>query len=69
MSEHIGLGDGFVRASDGFWFNAVTGVVEEGMQSPSLDRVGPFATRADAADALGQLRRNKEAWDATELDD
>lgn len=69
MSEHIGLGDEFTRASDGYWCNTVTGQVEEGMQSPSRDRIGAFATRDEAADALEQVRRNNVRADAAEFDD
>lgn len=39
-----------------FWFNTRTGEVEVGPQSLSVDRIGPFATRELAANALQSLR-------------
>lgn len=35
-----------------FWYNTRTGKVEEGLQSNSLDRIGPFSTREEAARGL-----------------
>jgi hypothetical protein len=35
-----------------FWFNRKTGLVEVGAQSLSIDRLGPFETRAEAERAL-----------------
>lgn len=31
-----------------YWYNTRTGVVEEGKQSLSIDRIGPFSTREEA---------------------
>jgi hypothetical protein len=45
-----------------FWYNMRTGEVEQGFQSSSLDRVGPFATRDEAAHALEKLRANSAKW-------
>ncbi|MDJ0348285.1 SPOR domain-containing protein [Cryobacterium sp. PH29-G1] len=45
-----------------FWYNMHTGEVEQGLQSTSLDRVGPFATRDEAAHALEKLRANSAKW-------
>ena len=45
-----------------FWYNMRTGEVEHGLQSASLDRVGPFATRDEAAHALEKLRANSAQW-------
>jgi hypothetical protein len=45
-----------------FWYNMRTGKVEQGPQSLSLDRVGPFATEAEAAHALEKLRENSAKW-------
>ena len=39
-----------------------SGEVEHGFQSPSVDRVGPFATRAEAEHALEKLRENSAKW-------
>lgn len=35
-----------------YWFNKVTMSVEVGFQSPSLNRIGPFDSRAKAERAL-----------------
>jgi len=51
--------------SDGdekYWYNLSTGEVEFGMQSASVDRVGPFDTAHDAAQAPETLRRRSRAW-------
>ena len=45
-----------------FWYNMRTGKVEQGPQSLSLDRVGPFATEVEAAHALEKLRENSAKW-------
>ncbi|WP_022884009.1 SPOR domain-containing protein [Glaciibacter superstes] len=45
-----------------FWYNMNTGAVEQGFESPSIDRVGPFATRDEAAHALEKLRANSAKW-------
>jgi hypothetical protein len=45
-----------------FWYNLRTGEVEQGFISPSLDRVGPFQTRAEAERALEILRENSAKW-------
>lgn len=39
-----------------------TGQVEQGAQSLSIDRVGPFATEAEASHALEKLRENSAKW-------
>ena len=51
-----------------FWYNMRTGAVEQGMQSPSTDRVGPFATREEAVHALEKLRANSAKWAADEAE-
>lgn len=35
-----------------YWYNTKTGEVEEGPQSLGVNRLGPFATRKEAARAL-----------------
>ncbi|MBG6059313.1 MULTISPECIES: SPOR domain-containing protein [Cryobacterium] len=47
-----------------FWYNMRTGAVEQGFESPSVDRVGPFATREEASHALEKLRANSAKWAA-----
>jgi len=45
-----------------FWYNLRTGEVEQGFVSQSVDRVGPFETRAEAERALEILRANSAKW-------
>ena len=45
-----------------FWYNLHTGEVEQGFESPSVDRVGPFETHAEAERALEILRANSAKW-------
>ena len=45
-----------------FWYNMRTGAVEQGLLSPSIDRVGPFATFDEATHALDKLRSNSAKW-------
>lgn len=40
---------GIDDASETYWYNTRTGEVEEGPQSLSIDRLGPFSTREEAA--------------------
>ncbi|MFT4158006.1 MAG: SPOR domain-containing protein [Microbacterium sp.] len=47
---------------DKYWYNLATGQVEFGMISPSVDRVGPFDTEAEAANAPGLLAERSRAW-------
>lgn len=53
--------------SDGdekYWYNLATREVEFGMQSAAVDRVGPFDTAEDAAQAPETLRERARAWAA-----
>lgn len=52
-----------------FWFNLTTHEVEEGKQSPAVDRAGPYATRAEAEQALARIRARNEAWDAEDAEE
>jgi hypothetical protein len=45
-----------------YWYNLKTGEVEQGYESPSVDRVGPFETHAEAERALEILRANSAKW-------
>lgn len=49
-----------------YWYNKRTGEVEEGKQSNAMDRVGPFATHAEAANAPQTLQQRADAWAAEE---
>jgi len=51
-----------------FWFNTKTHQVEEGMQSPAVDRAGPYATREEAEHALEQIKANSAKWAAEEAE-
>jgi hypothetical protein len=52
-----------------FWYNMRTGEVQQGYVAPSMDRVGPFATREEAAHALDKLRENSAKWAAEDAAD
>ena len=53
-----------------YWYNTTSGEVEYGYISPSVDRVGPFDTAEEAANALQTLRERSEAWAVEErIDD
>lgn len=45
-----------------FWFNTKTNSVEEGKQDLALYRIGPFATRLEAQNALQTLKARSDAW-------
>jgi hypothetical protein len=45
-----------------YWYNSVTGEVEFGMLSPSTDRIGPFATEAEAHRALDVVKERSRSW-------
>lgn len=45
-----------------YWYNLATGQVEFGMISPSVDRVGPFDSEAEAARAPELLKERSRAW-------
>ena len=51
--------------SDGdekYWYNLSTGEVEFGILSAAVDRVGPFDTAEDAAQAPATLKERSRAW-------
>ena len=50
------------NASTKFWYNLVTGEVEQGFESPAIDRAGPFETRDEAMKAPELLRERSRAW-------
>ena len=55
-------------STEKFWYNLRTGAVEKGMESPGVDRVGPFETPTEAANALTLLRERSLAWEEEERD-
>lgn len=46
-----------------FYYNLETGEVEEGKASDVFDRMGPYATREEAANALKSAGARNEKWD------
>lgn len=45
-----------------YWYNTRTGEVEEGPQSLSIDRIGPFPTRAEAERAPEVVAERAKKW-------
>jgi hypothetical protein len=45
-----------------YWFNSTTGEVEYGLESPSIDRIGPFDTAEEAARAPEVVKERSRAW-------
>ena len=45
-----------------YWYNERTGEVEEGPQSLALERIGPFATREEAASAPELIAERARRW-------
>ena len=45
-----------------YWFNTKTKLVEFGLKSSSLDRIGPFETEQEAAHAEEIVRSRAEKW-------
>ena len=50
------------KGDEKYWYNLESGQVEFGMISPSADRVGPFDTEAEAANAPEKLKERSRAW-------
>jgi hypothetical protein len=48
----------------GFYYNITTGQVERWGQSPEKDLLGPFATAAEAANAVEIIRAREERKEA-----
>ncbi|WP_062072037.1 hypothetical protein [Demequina sediminicola] len=46
-----------------YYYNINTGEVEEGRVSSWESRMGPYATREEAAQALETARKRTDAWD------
>lgn len=56
-------------SADKFWFNVRTRQVEQGPQSSATDRLGPYETYAEAAQALERARQRTLAWDDQDEED
>lgn len=52
-----------------YWFNTRTGEVEEGPQTLSMNRLGPFATREEAARANEIVAERAKKWAEEDADD
>lgn len=52
-----------------YWFNLRTKQVEIGLKSSSEDRVGPFDTEAEAANAEAIIKARSEAWKKQESEE
>lgn len=46
-----------------FYYNTETGEVEQGFVSDWTDRMGPYRTREEAANALATAAQRNQAWD------
>lgn len=45
-----------------YWYNTRTGQVEDGPQSLSVDRIGPFTTREEASRAPEVVEERARKW-------
>lgn len=52
-----------------FWFNIRTKLVEHGLKSSSLDRIGPFNSEAEAKNAEATVRARSEEWRKQEAEE
>ncbi len=52
-----------------YWFNTRTRQVDVGHLKPGATLLGPYATRAEAEQALETARRRTEAWDAEDAEE
>lgn len=46
-----------------YYYNTQTGEVEQGYASDWTDRMGPYATREEAANALANAAARNREWD------
>ncbi|GAA4764885.1 SPOR domain-containing protein [Citricoccus nitrophenolicus] len=51
-----------------YWYNVVSHQVEEGPQSDWSKLLGPYASRAEAEQAIAQVQSNNERWDEADED-
>jgi hypothetical protein len=49
-------------ADDQWWYNTKTGQVEQESDAPWTDRIGPYASREEAAGAMDRVRENSRRW-------
>ncbi len=69
MTRHGQEEGEMTTASEKYWYNFTTGAVEQGFESPTIDRAGPFDTAEDAARAPELLRERSRAWAEEEARD
>lgn len=55
-----------LEGEDLWWYNLRTQKVEQGQGDPNSERMGPYATQAEAESALERARARTEAWDAAD---
>ncbi len=55
-----------LEGDDQWWFNLRTQQVERGPGAPNAERMGPYPSEREAADALDLARLRNEAWEAQE---
>ena len=53
---------GIEDPEESYWYNTRTGQVEDGPQSLSVDRIGPFTTREEAARANEIVAERARRW-------
>jgi hypothetical protein len=51
-----------------YYFNTRTGEVEQGYASSWSDRMGPYATRAEAENALAIAAQRNKQWEQADRD-
>lgn len=49
--------------SQSYYYNLKTGRVERGLVSDWIERIGPYATHAEAAKALERAQARNEEWE------
>lgn len=52
-----------------YWYNLETGQVEQGYESPAVDRAGPFDTAEEAANAPQLFKERSKKWADEEAQD
>ena len=52
-----------------YWFNIRTKQVEHGLKSSSEDRIGPFDSAAEAANAEAIVKARSQAWEEQEREE
>ncbi|KQR25236.1 hypothetical protein FHS07_001984 [Microbacterium proteolyticum] len=52
-----------------YWYNLETGQVEQGYESPAVDRAGPFDTAEEAANAPQLFKERSKKWAEEEARD